>query len=201
MDEGDVRTSRSLSAVLAELRLRKGMTKQALAEASDVSATYIGQIESGTDPRSGKEYQPSPPKLRMLADALGRGSGEEAEGIYRLLMEAAGYLPDQLLPEWLKAPPPPARRGEAAQSRAGDGSGRLVERSAPYQQPSPDVPSVGVALERPAPEQTADPRLESRLRTLVRYWDELTTGEQGAVLEFLEFIEHKRRRRAGTRES
>src|SRR5512146_3004242 len=97
----------TLATVLGELRRRKGFSRQSLADASDVSATYIGQIESGIDPRSGREYRPSPPRLRMLADAMGRGDSDEADRVYRILMEAAAYLPPDLLPKWLAEPPPP----------------------------------------------------------------------------------------------
>ena len=94
-----------LAELLASLRRQRGFSKQSLAEASEVSATYIGQIESSIDPRTGRPYRPSPPKLRMLAGALGRGNAREADRIYRLLMEAAGYLPEELAGQ--AAPPPP----------------------------------------------------------------------------------------------
>ncbi len=186
----------TLARVLGELRRRKGFTRQSLADASDVSATYIGQIESGIDPRSGKEYRPSPPRLRMLADAMGRGDSGEADRIYRILMEAAAYLPPDLLPKWLAEPPPapyavtwsPAQEQPKAAAPIPD---------LPAAMAAPHDGSLGAAL---PPRHSTDPRLHARIAWLLEHWNELTASEQVTVLEFLEFIEQKRTRRMENRE-
>jgi len=186
-----------LAELLKELRRRKGFTKQSLAEASEVSATYIGQIESSIDPRTGKPYQPSPPKLRMLAGALGRGDAREADRIYRLLMEAAGYLPEDMAAAF--APPPPSvvvlAPGAEPETAAHWVSEPIPTWPHPHRPPRARNPQpAGPTVELP------DPRLEAHLRPLLENWGWLTSGEQAAILEFVEYVDQKRRRRQGEAE-
>lgn len=78
---------------LSEIRRRKRFSIRGLARESGISASYIAQLESGTpDPRTQKVPRPTPTVLQLLADALGDGSGADADAFYQELMTAAGYL-------------------------------------------------------------------------------------------------------------
>lgn len=71
-----------LGALLKELR-----GKESLREASKrtgLSHTYLGIIEKGYDPRSGKPVKPTPETLKLLSEAY--------DYPYEKLMEIAGYL-------------------------------------------------------------------------------------------------------------
>ena len=87
---------------LHNLRRRKRFSLRALAEASDLSATYVRTLEQGYDPRTGKEVHPSVDVMRRVSRALGDGVEEEAERIFADLMRAAGYMPGVV-----REPPPP----------------------------------------------------------------------------------------------
>ena len=86
-----------LGLLLESIRIKKRFSKKALAEASGVSDTYIAQIESGYDSRTGKEIHPSPDVLRLLARALGDGDGSEEEQLYTRFGGAAGFIPMSLV--------------------------------------------------------------------------------------------------------
>jgi transcriptional regulator with XRE-family HTH domain len=81
------------AAQLHDLRRRKRFSLRALAEASDLSATYVRTLEQGYDPRTGKEVHPSVDVMRRVSRALGDGVEDEAERIFADLMRAAGYMP------------------------------------------------------------------------------------------------------------
>src|SRR5512144_519947 len=92
------------AALLEELRTRRHLSKQRLAELADVSATYVRNIEAGFD-ESGRQVIPSANVIQKLARGLARAEPDEARRAederqtYRALMVAAGYLPaDAALP-------------------------------------------------------------------------------------------------------
>jgi transcriptional regulator with XRE-family HTH domain len=76
---------------LRTLRTQKRFSARALASSGQLSATYLRTLEQGRDPRTGKLIQPSVEVLRRLARALGDGREDEAERVFRCLMDAAGY--------------------------------------------------------------------------------------------------------------
>ncbi|MBI3978905.1 MAG: helix-turn-helix transcriptional regulator [Chloroflexi bacterium] len=177
MEDGFREESVGLGAALEALRRRKRFSLNALAEGSGVSRTYITQIESGVDSRTGKKIEPSPGILKKLADTLADGDAAEAGRIYQELMARAGYLPA----ETAKQPP----------SALEDG-GRFAARRL-----SESLPPAAAAYSAGSPVLLSDARLLAHGRAVLDHWDELTPGEQAAVLEFLEFIDEKRRRRRG----
>lgn len=81
-----------IGTLLALLRKKKRFSKQALADASTVSATYIALIESGFDPNSGRPITPSAKVIRALAKALADGDVEEESQVYEQMMAAVGYI-------------------------------------------------------------------------------------------------------------
>lgn len=80
-----------LGTMLNELRRRKRFSLRGLAEAAELSATTVAQLENGYDPRTGKLIEPNPRTLRLLAGALSDGDEGAADEIYRGLMTSAGY--------------------------------------------------------------------------------------------------------------
>lgn len=71
-----------LSRLLMELRGNK--TLREVAEKAGISHTYLGVLEKGIDPRSGKQIKPSTDTLERLAKAY--------KYPYEKLLKAAGYL-------------------------------------------------------------------------------------------------------------
>lgn len=69
----------SLSAVLKQLRMKKGVTLRQVQNDTGVSNAYLSQLETG------KASEPSPRVLRKLATYYGASYGH--------LMQVAGYLP------------------------------------------------------------------------------------------------------------
>ncbi|MDO8672769.1 MAG: helix-turn-helix transcriptional regulator [Dehalococcoidia bacterium] len=92
MNDPNQQEQSQIGDMLATLRKKKRFSKQALAEASTVSATYIGLIESGFDPNSGRPVTPSAKIIRALARALADGDGEEESHVYEQMMTAVGYM-------------------------------------------------------------------------------------------------------------
>jgi transcriptional regulator with XRE-family HTH domain len=72
----------NLSRLLMELRGNK--TLREVAEKAGISHTYLGVLEKGIDPRSGKRIKPSTDTLERLAKAY--------KYPYEKLLKAAGYL-------------------------------------------------------------------------------------------------------------
>lgn len=72
----------NLSRLLMELRGNK--TLREVAEKAGISHTYLGVLEKGIDPRSGKQIKPSTDTLERLAKAY--------KYPYEKLLKAAGYL-------------------------------------------------------------------------------------------------------------
>lgn len=62
-----------------------------LGERAGVSASAIGQLEVGRDPRTGKEIRPRLDTVRMLARALADDE-DDYKVVYERLMRAAGYF-------------------------------------------------------------------------------------------------------------
>ncbi len=58
-------TPRKLATVIREVRERKGLTQEQLAERAKVARGYLAQLEAG------HKQNPSVPTLRRLAKALG----------------------------------------------------------------------------------------------------------------------------------
>lgn len=92
-----------IAAMLESLRKKKRFSKQALADASGVSATYIGLIESGFDPNSGRQVTPSAKVIRALSKALADGDDKEESRIHEEMMAAVGYI--ESLPSTVLAGP------------------------------------------------------------------------------------------------
>lgn len=78
---------------LRSLRQAKRFSLRGLAQAAELSATYIRTLEQGYDPRTGKPVRPSVGVIRRVARALGDGIEEEGERIFAELMRAADYMP------------------------------------------------------------------------------------------------------------
>lgn len=72
----------NLSRLLMELRGNR--TLREVAEKAGISHTYLGVLEKGIDPRSGKQIKPSTDTLERLAKAYNYP--------YEKLLKAAGYL-------------------------------------------------------------------------------------------------------------
>lgn len=83
-----------LGALLQSIRERKRFTQNGLGRAAHHSGGYIGLIEDGYNPKTGKPLEPSANVLRDIANALGDGDQEEADRIYLDFLEAAAYLPE-----------------------------------------------------------------------------------------------------------
>ncbi len=189
----------ALGRLLESLRKRKRFTRHALSGSSGVSTTYIVQIESGVDSRSGKEVRPSPPILWRLAEALGDGDVLEARGYYGEMMAAAGYLPGSEA-----APEPPrveekmpyvtqAKRVSEPIGSSGNGASAVAPEGIRLR---PDEPTRGYAEPaRPATLELRDPRLRGRFREVMERWEELSPEEQTAVLTLMELLSERLGRR------
>ncbi|MGI6328102.1 MAG: helix-turn-helix domain-containing protein [Dethiobacteria bacterium] len=66
------------------MELRGNKTLREVAEKAGISHTYLGVLEKGIDPRSGKQIKPSTDTLERLAKAY--------KYPYEKLLKAAGYL-------------------------------------------------------------------------------------------------------------
>jgi transcriptional regulator with XRE-family HTH domain len=81
---------------LRSLRQSKRFSLRGLAQAAELSATYIRTLEGGYDPRTGKPVRPSVDVIRRVAQALGDGIEAEGERIFAELMRAADYMPSSV---------------------------------------------------------------------------------------------------------
>jgi transcriptional regulator with XRE-family HTH domain len=129
----DDSTGRPLTAtVLERWRAELRLSKQRLADLSDVSATYVRLIEAGRD-EDGRIVVPSAGVIQKLARGLARAESDESahtdteRRAYSDLMSAAGYL----------APlaPSSAPVAESA-SPADDRSARLSDLPPAHSQPA-----------------------------------------------------------------
>jgi len=77
------RKQTKLGKRLQELRENKGLSLRQAHELTDISHSYIRNIENGFDPRSGRPIYPSPDTLKKIAKAYGAS--------YEELFELAGY--------------------------------------------------------------------------------------------------------------
>ena len=193
------------AALLEELRTRRHLSTQRLAELADVSATYVRNIEAGVD-ESGRQVIPSANVIQKLARGLARAEpdetrrAEDERQAYRALMAAAGYLPDDAaLPD--AAPPiletpttlgrlipalpptPPPRDG----SHLAERNGEAACGQAPM--PPADLSRDAVRLR--------DRRLLRHLRDLLENWEALSSEDQALLLGIAEFVAERRRRREG----
>jgi transcriptional regulator with XRE-family HTH domain len=195
------------AALLEDLRTRRGLSKQRLAELADVSATYVRNIEAGFD-ESGRQVIPSANVIQKLARGLARAEpnegrrADEERQTYIALMTAAGYLPT---------------RGEAP-----DGVTPILpspttldgySRSLPTAPAVPTLPcedrrlpresaALGPPLQADRPTDLSrdavllrDRRLARHLRDLLDNWDALASEDQALLLGIAEFIAERRRRR------
>jgi transcriptional regulator with XRE-family HTH domain len=187
--------------LLEDLRTRRRLSKQRLAELADVSATYVRNIEAGFD-ESGRQVIPSANVIQKLARGLARAEPDQARRAederqaYRALMDAAGYLPaDAAVP---MAPPAPSPTT----------LGRISPLPAAIAPPDGDhgLPREGL-LQGPispaqAPADTSrdvvclrDRRLLRHLRALLDNWEALTSEDQALLLGIAEFVDERHRRR------
>lgn len=199
------------AVLLEELRTRRRLSKQRLAELADVSATYVRNIEAGAD-EADRPVVPSANVIQKLARGLGRAEPDEARRAdeerqaYLALMAAAGYLPAEpvdLVSASLAATDgasprlaPPAPSAPTAQQS--NGGLRLPPgevNAGPL--PREAAPPVGRSLTTVSPEIVAlhDRRLARHLRDLLVNWDALASEDQALLLGIAELIAERRRRR------
>ncbi len=201
------------ATVLARWRKRAGVSRQRLADLSDVSATYVRTIEAGVDDQ-GREVVPSAAIMQKLARGLAQATAAEAQAagaelehrIYAELMAAAGYLPPAPAHQTSGAPPAsegassaaanvtPAADGPASPahrvSEAGtDGRGEQGQRR--YGRPVQMI-----ALDEPYPGRSVtltlrDPRLREHLQPLLERWETLSSDDQALLLGIMAWV-HER---------
>ena len=184
------------AALLEELRTRRRLSKQRLAELADVSATYVRNIEAGFD-ESGRQVIPSANVIQKLARGLARADPEESRRAeeerqaYQALMVAAGYLPADATVPAPSFPPPTTldRLIPATPSAPVDGD-HLAEPAA--------VAGPPTDLSRDAVLHLRDRRLLRHLHDLLDNWEALASEDQALLLGIAEFIAERRRRREGT---
>jgi transcriptional regulator with XRE-family HTH domain len=189
------------AALLEELRGRRRLSKQRLAELADVSATYVRNIEAGFDD-SGRPVVPSANVIQKLARGLARAEPEESRRAeaerqaYTALMAAAGYLPPAAVETGHEsasvngateriitpAPAPPSDMPARQPSEPTDRRVPLGAAGRPT-----DAQSVVVAL--------GDPRLLRHLRALLEDWEALASEDQALIVGIAEFVAERRRRR------
>ena len=201
---GEVMQPPGTPAVLERWRRQKGLSKQRLAELSDVSATYIRTIEAGFDD-DGRPVVPSAGVIQKLTRGLARANPDEAarpdqeRQAYAELMAAAGYLdpgvfglaphPPDGVPTGVKTvavPTGPPELEDAAVSAARDGTLAPQQQSRPAVQPRSNG-SLDISLR--------DRRLDRHLKPLLDDWEALTSEDQALILGIMEFVAERRRRR------
>jgi transcriptional regulator with XRE-family HTH domain len=199
MDEPTTRPP--TAALLEELRTRRRLSKQRLAELADVSATYVRNIEAGLD-ESGRVVMPSANVIQKLARGLARAEpdesrrAEEERQAYVALMAAAGYLPTE--PAGPPGDPLPRQVADElgtyssamAPTSPATGDGRRQAALRPAEAPI-DRSSGSIAI--------SDRRLDRHLRGLLEEWEALASEDQALLLGIAEFLAERRRRREGTR--
>lgn len=199
------------AALLEELRTRRRLSKQRLAELADVSATYVRNIEAGFD-ESDRPVIPSANVIQKLARGLARAEpdetrrADEERQAYRALMVAAGYLPADATP-LVSSPPIPSSPVSASPTTLDrcipafpaapappDGNRRLAREEASL------VPPPSAAQPTDASRDAVrlrDRRLVRHLRDLLDNWEALASEDQALLLGIAEFIAERRRRREG----
>jgi len=209
--DGEVGRPPATAAVLQKWRAHKRLSKQRLAELSDVSATYVRTIEAGFDD-DGRPVVPSAGVIQKLARGLARAEPDssrraaEESRAHAELMAAAGYLgPGTLGPSLpagdgtSEAEPAGAETpglsgwGSAAAScrvtpEAGLPASRL-ERLGPERAPAPPAPDVHVVV------ALRDRRLHRHCRELLERWEDLSSEDQALILGIMEFVSERRQRR------
>lgn len=211
---GDGATQRPATAVVfARWRARAGVSRQRLADLSDVSATYVRTIEAGVDDQ-GREVVPSAAIMQKLARGLaaaasgpGDDTGREPleQQIYAELMAAAGYLPAPPA-AGSGAEPVPASPASNLARPAGSPSRRVREAApeagehwrygGPVQRLSLDAPEAGDARMV----VLRDPRLHEHVLPLLEHWERLHRDDQALVLGIMAWL-HERRQRTHQEES
>lgn len=79
---------RELGDTLKKLRGRQSLRE--VSKKTGISHTYLGILEKGHDPRTGKPVNPSPETLRLLAQAY--------DYPYKRLLKLSGYLEEDPSP-------------------------------------------------------------------------------------------------------
>ena len=161
------------AAVLARWRQQMRLSKQRLADLSDVSATYVRTIEDGRD-AEGRTVVPSAAVMQKLAHGLAQAEGAAGRrpaverDAYAELMAAGGYLD----PIASAAPAPPVEPCDRVQPRQ-----RAILRE---------------ATEGPVTVVLRDPRLWPHARPLLEGWESLEEDDQALLLQVLAYV-HSRR--------
>jgi len=191
------------AALLEELRARRRLSKQRLAELADVSATYVRNIEAGCD-ESGRQVVPSANVIQKLARGLARAEPDEARRAeeerqaYRALMTAAGYLPADAtalaVPPALPSPTTLERCLPPLTAPAPPDGDRRVPREADAALGPPPSAEGPADLSRDAV-LLRDRRLVRHLRELLDNWEALASEDQALLLGIAQFIAERRRRR------
>ena len=203
--------------MLARWRQRDGVSRQRLADLSDVSATYVRTIEAGVDDQ-GRQVVPSAAIMQKLARGLAQATAPESEAaaadlqqqIYAELMAAAGYLPAPsapLAPGGLPvaegglspaANETPAPDGRASPGRrvSEDGPDRRARRDqAHYGRPAPMLARDEQYSGQPITLALRDRRLREHLLPLLEQWETLSSDDQALLLGIMAWV-HERRQRA-----
>ena len=162
------------AAVLARWRQQMRLSKQRLADLSDVSATYVRTIEDGRD-AEGRTVVPSAAVMQKLAHGLAQAEGAAGRrpaverDAYAELRAAGGYLD----PIASAAPAPPVEKP--------------LDQAPPRQQAVlPEAP------EGPVTVVLRDPRLWPHARPLLEGWESLEEDDQALLLQVLAYV-HSRR--------
>ena len=210
MEDGGTQSPKT-AAVLERWRREKGLSKQRLAELSDVSATYVRTIEAGFDDDD-RPVVPSAGVIQKLARGLASAEPDETgradveRRAYAELMAAAGYLDPGAFGLGpvatggpASAPPPSAEPAREPDSGAVPTVSRSVQSaSPPLLRSAPVAPAPTPAPASPnGPVLVAlrDRRLHRHCRELLESWDALTSEDQSLVLGIMEFVAERRRRR------
>lgn len=217
MSPASVAAGPETAAVLARWRQRAGVSRQRLADLSDVSATYVRTIEAGVDDQ-GREVVPSAAIMQKLAGGLAQATVPESEAdrgvlaqqIYAELMAAAGYLPAGAAP--LASGAPPGAGGgpsvAANETQAADGlapSGHRVSEDGPDRRAGHDHRHYGRPVQMLARDEKypggpvtitlRDPRLREHLQPLLEHWESLSSDDQALLLGIMAWV-HERYQRA-----
>jgi transcriptional regulator with XRE-family HTH domain len=202
---GEVMQPPGTPAVLEQWRRQRGLSKQRLAELSDVSATYIRTIEAGFDD-DGRPVVPSAGVILKLARGLAKANPDEAarpeeeRRAYAELMAAAGYLD----PGAFVVAPRPRDGTPQGQGRVTQQTGTTESESAAGagfardgQMPSPRLERLAVQSppNGPVDVRLRDRRLHRHCTEILNSWEALTSEDQALILGIMEFVAERRRRR------